>query len=197
MRSDTTARIVALARAGQHAQAVLAATAALDTKTHAAPRLGSAARIALLELRAESLLSLAEPARCEADAAAMLALAERADSAALRARALACLSRVQTQTGYPALGLKSAKAALDAALRSRSQPLIGLALLRQAHAELVLADPAAAEHAAAAKKIFAATGDPTDWPTSADEAWACLPERVYFVPAARAPSFREPCVMAA
>lgn len=30
-------------------------------------------------------------------------------------------------------------------------------------------------------------GDPTDWPESADDAWACLPERVYFDELARVP----------
>jgi hypothetical protein len=30
-------------------------------------------------------------------------------------------------------------------------------------------------------------GDPTDWPTSAADAWACLPERVYFDELARIP----------
>jgi hypothetical protein len=30
-------------------------------------------------------------------------------------------------------------------------------------------------------------GDPTDWPASPDDAWACLPERVYFDELARSP----------
>src|SRR5207248_896644 len=28
--------------------------------------------------------------------------------------------------------------------------------------------------------FFLPLGDPTDWPVSAEDAWACLPERVYF-----------------
>jgi hypothetical protein len=39
-------------------------------------------------------------------------------------------------------------------------------------------------------------GDPTDWPTSADDAWACLPERVYFDEVDRFPQGSMPRMMA-
>ena len=71
MRSDaTTRRIAALAWAGKRQAAIAAAAEAL-----AAPRLAAAARLALLELRAESLIAEGRFRDAACDAAEMLALA--------------------------------------------------------------------------------------------------------------------------
>ena len=70
-RNDATPRIAALAWAGKQAQAIAAATEAL-----AAPRLGAAQRVALLDLRAESLIAEGRFDHAALDVDEMLALAD-------------------------------------------------------------------------------------------------------------------------
>ena len=116
-----------LARAGRHADAVQAATAALAT-----PRLGADKQLSLLTLRIDSLLALLKLNDAEADANAMLALAKATRSAAHEAQALACLAHVQTRQERTELAQTTAAAAVAAARRSRQRELIALALLRLA-----------------------------------------------------------------
>jgi GAF domain-containing protein/DNA-binding response OmpR family regulator/anti-sigma regulatory factor (Ser/Thr protein kinase) len=158
---DDLSAIAAAARTGQHERAVALASDAL-----ALPRLTPATRLALLEARAGSLLSLAETGRAQVDADTMQALAEQSGRAALQARALACQALVQLRHGDVKQAVQSAAQAEDAARRSRQQPLIALALLRRAQAGFALFDPASLERAAAAAELFARHGE-TRWESQA------------------------------
>src|SRR5262245_33255202 len=83
------ARIADLAWAGQHDKAIELATTALD-----AADLTSASRLALLDLRAESLVAQGNLGRAHADADAMLDLPARARSSAFVAQARSRLALV-------------------------------------------------------------------------------------------------------
>ena len=150
--------IADLARVGQHARAVQAATSAL-----AAPGMNPPELLALLEQRLHSLVALCELPRAQADARAMLVLAQRSKRPVHEAQALCALALVQTRQERSAQALESATAAEAAAKRIRSaaerEPLLALALLRRATASLT-SDPAqAATHAEQAAQRFAALGD--------------------------------------
>ncbi|HET7033661.1 MAG TPA: hypothetical protein VFJ48_11090, partial [Casimicrobiaceae bacterium] len=104
------AKAIAAARdfawSGQHARTIDVATDAL-----AANDSTDESRIALLELRAESLTAQGDIDRALDDAEAMVAIADRSKKAALQAQALSCLGRVQLASGGIA-------AAIETALRS-------------------------------------------------------------------------------
>ena len=79
--------------AGQHAQAVALADAALASSP------GAAQQLALRDRRADSLVALGELERALADAQQMLALATQARRPALQAQALSRLAAVQMRQG--------------------------------------------------------------------------------------------------
>src|SRR4029453_1883957 len=83
-----------LAWAGQHAQAIEVASAALG-KTN----LSAGSRLDLLDLRAESYLAQGELARASDDTQAMLGIAKTARSAAFKAQALNRKALVQMRKG--------------------------------------------------------------------------------------------------
>src|SRR5438477_6843790 len=80
--ASTAERVSDLAWAGQHAQAIELATAAL-----AATGLSVGSRLDLLDLRAESFIAQGDVVRAGADATEMVDLAERARTAAFKAQA--------------------------------------------------------------------------------------------------------------
>jgi tetratricopeptide (TPR) repeat protein len=154
---DSTAaarRVAELAAAGAHDRAIAAATAALD-----APRLPAAARLELLDLRAESFVAQGEPGRARTDADAMLAAARRARKPAQVALALNRCALVQLRTGQSREALASAVEALDAARRSERIDLEATALLRLAEARFRLLESAKAVQAATrAARLFRKLG---------------------------------------
>ena len=150
------AAIRSLAGAGQHVRAVDLAGAALD-----APRLTPAQRMSLLEARSESLLSLAESARAEADASEAWKIAEASGSSSLRIRARLCQASVLSRLQRNGEALPLAVEAVAAARRSRNRPLLAMALLRQAGAEIAMnaRSGEAEDHAAAAAALFEKLGN--------------------------------------
>ena len=90
----TAQQVADLAWAGQHAKAIELATAAL-----AASGLDTAARLDLLDLRAESYIAQGDLGRASEDAAAMLGLAKTAKTAAATAQALNRRALVQMRQG--------------------------------------------------------------------------------------------------
>ncbi|HTL75698.1 MAG TPA: GAF domain-containing protein [Casimicrobiaceae bacterium] len=145
-----------LAWAGQHEQAIAAATLALRGK-----KIDADERVSLLDLRSESHIALGALKAAAADAQAMKALARREGGMALLARALCRESNVRTRDADPHGGAKVAAAALKAAERSRDPELIALALWRLAAAESnARVDlPAAIRHAKRAVAMFRRLGD--------------------------------------
>ena len=145
-----------LAWAGQHEQAVAAATAALKLKT-----LDADERMTLLDLRAESWLALGDLKRAGDDAQAMKALAKREGGTALLARALCRESYVRVRDANPHRGATTAAAALKAAERSRVPELAALALFRlalaQSNSRMDLR--AACRHATRAAAMFERLGN--------------------------------------
>ena len=87
MSADAKQQVADLAWAGQHEQAIVAASAALKRTSLTADD-----RMALLDLRSESFFAAGDLKRAEADAHAMKALAKREGGAALQARALCRVS---------------------------------------------------------------------------------------------------------
>jgi tetratricopeptide (TPR) repeat protein len=153
--AQTLRSIAELAWSGQHEQAIERAGAAL-----AAPRLGAAMQLELLDRRADSLCAISDMVRARDDAEAMLQRARRARSMALEALALCRLAAVQTRQGRLAQATDSAAAALAAARRSGKRKLEALALFRLSEAQFRAFDNAAAlRHAEQAAAIFAALGD--------------------------------------
>jgi signal transduction histidine kinase/CheY-like chemotaxis protein/signal transduction protein with GAF and PtsI domain len=143
-----------LASVGQHERAVAACTAALDAG------IDEGARIGLLEVRADSLLSLGEVQLAADDVQAMQAAAERANKPALLARARMVQTRLQTFTGQVAAALDSAAEAMRAASRSRDRRLRAECRLGLAQAQTRnRRDAEALAGARAAEADFAALGD--------------------------------------
>ena len=141
--------------AGQHAQAVALADAALASSP------GAAQQLALRDRRADSLVALGELERALADAQQMLALATQARRPALQAQALSRLAAVQMRQGRLADAAASAAQALGAARRCGRPALQALALLRLSEAGFRRFDNAAAlRHAQEAARLFAALPDP-------------------------------------
>ena len=123
-------RVSDLSRAGQHAHAIELATSAL-----AAAGPGIAARIDLLDLRAESFIALGDLMRARADADAMVELADSASNAAFKAQARNRLAFVQTRRGDIKGALATANAALKAARQSKQTLLEAESLYRLAESQ--------------------------------------------------------------
>jgi len=145
-----------LAWAGQHEQAIAAATAALARKS-----LRADDRMTLLDLRSESHLALGDLERADDDAQAMKALARQQGGAALQVRASCRESEVQTRRSNPRRGVTSATAASKAAERNRDPELIAPALLQLAMAQIEarIELPAAIRHATRAAAMFERLGN--------------------------------------
>ena len=149
------AAIHALAWAGLQEPAIAAATAALLP-----PALPPAERLALLDLRAESLIAIGDFAAAMADAQAMQAVARKLGDAASKSRAASRLSLVQARQGDPVGAGRSARSALAAARKSGDASLEALALFRLAEAEWRDGNDAAGlRHAEQATALFEHLGD--------------------------------------
>ncbi|HEV8554726.1 MAG TPA: hypothetical protein VGR65_15300, partial [Casimicrobiaceae bacterium] len=105
----TAEQVSDLAWAGQHAQAVSLATAALATTG-----LSLGSRLDLLDLRSESFIAQGDLKRASADADAMLDLADRGKTTAFKAQARNRLALVQMRKGEIKAAVTSATAALKA-----------------------------------------------------------------------------------
>ena len=154
-RNDATPRIAALAWAGKQAQAIAAATEAL-----AAPRLGAAQRVALLDLRAESLIAEGRFDHAALDVDEMLALADAQAQPALMVQALTRQAWVLMRLSQNKHALVVAERAVALAQHGGKSPLLARSLLCVAEAQLRAAQPeaaiATAEQAAA---LCEAAGD--------------------------------------
>ncbi len=128
--APVTERVRDLAWAGQHAQAIEIATAAL-----AVPGLGIGIRLDLFDLRAESFIAQGNLELASADAQTMLELADCAKTAASKAQARNRLALVQMRRGEFKAAVVSATAALKAARQSKRALLEAMSLLRLAEAQ--------------------------------------------------------------
>ena len=149
--------VASLAWAGQHAQAVARASAAL-----AASDLDDATRIELLDHRAESLMAQGDLELAEADAAAMKRLAHRSRSAAHEALSMNRQALLQIRGGKSREALVTAAVALRAAERSEDSELEAhsLALLAEALFRSRKNLDAAQAHATRAAALFEALRNP-------------------------------------
>ena len=118
-----------LAWSGKHAEAVEAASAALEGAKVPARRLE------LLGLRSESLLALGDLERASADASEMMQLGRKAAKASSKAQALIRQCLVQMRTGEIAAAVRSARGAVAAARASRQPELQAESLFRLAEAQ--------------------------------------------------------------
>ena len=151
--TDAKAATAALARAGKQAQAIEAATAAL-----AAPALGKAERIALLDQRAEALIAEGRFGDAASDAEAMLALA--GDTPALKLPALMRQALVQMRLSRNKQALTLAEQALALAEAGRDPAKVAGSVLCLAEAQLrAAAHDAALASAMRAAALFEALGD--------------------------------------
>jgi GAF domain-containing protein/CheY-like chemotaxis protein/tetratricopeptide (TPR) repeat protein len=152
-------RVSDLQWAGQHAQAVERATAAL-----AEAGLDVGNRLDLLDLRAESFIAQGDLDRASGDADAMLELAERSRTPAFKAKALNRLALVQTRGAEFKSAVASANAALKAARQSKQSALEATSLFRLAEAQFRtrLEFEQAVRSAARAAKLFHALHRPAD-----------------------------------
>src|SRR5260221_3490007 len=163
-------RVGDLAWAGQHAQAIETATAAL-----AKSNLSVASRLDLLDLRAESHIAQGDLARAGADADTMLDIATRARSAGFKAQARNRLALVQMRRGELKAALAGATTALNAARQSKRTQLIAMSLFRLAEAQMrENLNEQAIRNAAKAAALFQELGEPVRqgralWPASAAE----------------------------
>lgn len=161
-----TEQVADPAWAGQQQQAIELATVAL-----AAPGLGPAQRVALLDLRAESRMAQGDMAGASADAAAMRTLTNHAKSAALRTLALNRQTRLQlSREADDAAAVKTATRALGEALKSGQSELhaMSLLLLADAQSRDRSRRGAALENSEQAAALFKALGQP------ATQRQACL-----------------------
>jgi GAF domain-containing protein/CheY-like chemotaxis protein len=150
--------IAALAWAGRHDEAIRLADAAL-----AEPGLDAAARIELLDHRAESRMALSDYAGAHDDAVAMLGLARGAHKPALLARALCRLALMQTRQEKAPQHVETAQAALRAARVARQPALEALSLFRLSEAQFRSGlGEAALLNAQRCVALFASLGD-TVW----------------------------------
>ncbi|MFO1317017.1 MAG: GAF domain-containing protein [Burkholderiales bacterium] len=155
-KESAAADIAAHAGAGRHAQAIAAADAALAT-----PRVRVVDRVALLDLRAESLLATGDIAAAAADAGAMVELARRARRPALLAQALARRAYVEIRSGNPKTALATAGDALVAARNGEDTRQQAMALLRLGEAQFRLRDSErGARTCVQAARMFKAIGEP-------------------------------------
>ena len=157
--APVTERVRDLAWAGQHAQAVEVATAAL-----AVPGLGVGSQLDLLDLRAESFIAQGNLERASADAEAMVELADRAKTAAFKAQARNRLALVQMRRSEFKAALTSATAALKAARQSKRKALEAMSLFRLAEAQFRNRTDfeAAVRYAQRASELFHALRRPAD-----------------------------------
>jgi len=118
-----------LAWAGQHAEAIHVASAALEG---GAAKAGE--RIDLLDLRSESRLAQGDLAAARSDAAALLDLAAKSADPARLAQAGNRAAIVQIQGGESKAAIATAEAALAAARGARDRVLEATSLLRLAEA---------------------------------------------------------------
>jgi tetratricopeptide (TPR) repeat protein len=154
--ATTTERVGDLAWAGQHAQAIELATAAL-----AAPGLSAGARLDLLDLRGESFIAQGDLDRAAADADAMQAIANRARTAACTAQAQNRVALVQIRKGEWEAAAATAAAALKAARRSRRGQLEAMSLFRLSEAQFRHGqDERALHNAAQAARLYQELGQP-------------------------------------
>ncbi len=123
-------RVGDIARSGQHAQAIEVATAVLG-----AAGLDVAARLDLLDLRAESFVALGDLDGARRDATAMLEVARKTKSTALKAQALNRRALVEMRRGNGKAAVASATAALESARKSKQSPLIAMSLFRLAESQ--------------------------------------------------------------
>ncbi len=143
-----------MAWTGQHAAAIRRVTHALQ----AAP--DDAVRVALLGVRAESLVAQGDVDPAHDDARAMLAIAEQTGRASLQAQALLCLAHVQAFSGGVWAALATASSALRHAKRSRDERIVARSLAELAHLQMRTGDSAAAiENATTAAATFEKFGD--------------------------------------
>ena len=154
--NKSTQHIADLAWAGQHEQAIAAASATLKRKS-----ISIDARMTLLDLRSESYIAVGDLKLAADDAAAMNALAKREGDAELQTRALCRDAIVRIRTGDARPAVVAASTALKAAKRSRQPPLIALALARLSHAQVNSRSdlPAAMRNVARAAALFESLGD--------------------------------------
>ena len=152
-------RVGDLAWAGQHAQAIELATAALATTA-----LTVADRLDLLDLRAESFIAQGHLARASADAAEMLDLANRAKTAGPKAQARNRLALVQMRGGDLKGAVATANVALKASRQSKQVGLEAMSLFRLAEAQFrsKVNLEQAARDAVRAVELFHALGRPAD-----------------------------------
>ncbi|HLW13097.1 MAG TPA: GAF domain-containing protein [Casimicrobiaceae bacterium] len=144
-----------MAWAGQHA-------AAIDCVTRALPAAARDAelRIALLDLRTESLVAQGDVDRALDDANAMLAIAEQSGRAKLQAIALHCLTDVQAFSGGLETAVATAERALALARRARDARLVARCLASLAEVQMRTRQSATAiGNATAAAHAFEALGD--------------------------------------
>jgi GAF domain-containing protein/CheY-like chemotaxis protein/tetratricopeptide (TPR) repeat protein len=149
------AHVAALAFAGKHGEAIAAATAALDSH-----ELADAARLDLLDLRAESYIALGDIAAAGADAETMAGIATASRKPAAMAQALARRAYVEVRSGRAQAAVPLAEAALTAARRARNRAREAMALLRLGEAQFRIRDSARAARACKeAAALFKALGD--------------------------------------
>ncbi|HSC22546.1 MAG TPA: GAF domain-containing protein [Casimicrobiaceae bacterium] len=159
-----------LAWSGQHERALaVAATALADTSSP----LTNADRLALQELRVESLVALAQLTEAEAETVAMESLATRDASNAARSLASSAKALVLMRRGRMAAAKDAAGEAVAAARRVGDRTMLTHALLRlgeaQFRARSADSGVAAAEEAAAMAKALgdAASEGRAEWVLSA------------------------------
>jgi len=157
-RADAPAldRVGEAASAGRHERAIELATAALRQRG-----LAAAAKLDLLDLRAESRIALGDIQRAGADADEMLALARRSRSPALVAQALNRRAFVEIRKGESRLAVVTAADAIEAARKAGRSDLEALGLYRLAEAQMrQRTNDAAAKSAMQAIRLFRKLGDP-------------------------------------
>jgi len=149
-------QVADLAWAGQHAQAIAMATAALAKSS-----VGPGQRLDLLDLRAESFIAQVNQSGAGADAAEMLAIAHRARKPAFLAQALNRRAVAEMRSGDLRAALATASEALKAARSAKLPQLEATSLFRLAEAQfrLRLNEPAA-KSAMHAIKLFKSMGNP-------------------------------------
>jgi hypothetical protein len=147
--------VASLAWTGRHEQALERAGTLLASK-----RLTLAARVELLDLRAESRIALGHFDAAHADALAMQAQAELEFNPAASARALCRMVLVQTRQGLFQPAADTARLALAAARLADDRRLEAMALFRQSEALWRTDDDEGGLRAAQqAAEIFAQLGD--------------------------------------
>ncbi|MCC6197654.1 MAG: GAF domain-containing protein [Burkholderiales bacterium] len=164
--TDVLEDIGELAASGRHAQAVAAASEALDDA-----RIAPALRLDLHDLRAESSIALGALPAAAADAEAMLAVARRARKPALLAQALSRRAYVEIRSGRSRDATATAKLAVQAARRAGDARTEGIALLRLGEAYFRTRENAqAVRDCTDAARLFKSLGE-TAWE---GRAWWCV-----------------------